>query len=115
MEGANEEGQDVAVFDWLLKDTAGYIATVVREVIKENDATLIAQLRDLISYNLERVKMAPQRVKLSWTAIREVAGEVSSEQMEGARNKYNAGLYLQRMTIFNKFHEFLSSDKGCFV
>lgn len=110
-----ETEQDVAVFDRLLKDTAGYVATVMRDMFEKRDAALIAQLRELIYYNLERVKMAQQRVKLSWGAVRGAAREITKEQMEGVQKKYNEVLYLQREEVFKKFEDFLRSDKGCFV
>ncbi len=115
IEGKETEEQDVAVFDRLMKGAAGYIATVMRDVFEKHDATLMSQLRDLIYYNLEHVKMSRQRVKLSWAAVWGAAQEVSTEQMETAQKKYNPVLYLQRDGVFEKFQEFLESDKGCFV
>ncbi len=96
IEGKELEEQDVAVFDRLMKGAAGYIATVMRDVFEKHDTQLMSQLRDLIYYNLEHVKMARQQVKLSWEAVREAIHEVSREQMETAQKKYNALLYLQR-------------------
>lgn len=115
IDGIGTEEQDVAVFDQLMKDTAGYIATVVREVVQNHDAALVSQLRDLIYYNLEHVKMAIQREKLSWETVRDAIQKISSDEMKGAQKKYNPALYLQREAIFKKFQDFLSSENGCFV
>ena len=115
IEGVEPDEQDVAVFDQLLKNAAGYIATVIRDIFEKHDATLISELRNLIYYNLEHVKMDRQRVELSWNAVQEAARQVSSEEMKSAQKKYDQALYLQRDTIYKKFKDFLSSDKVCFV
>ena len=96
------------MFDRLLKDTAEYIATVMQDEFKKHDAALMSQLRDLIYYNLEHVKMARQQVKLSWEAVWGAVREVSREQMETAQKKYNPVLYLQRDGVFKKFQDFLN-------
>jgi hypothetical protein len=115
IEGNQPEEHDVAVFEKLLTDAAEFIVTVFRKVIKEDDATLVSQLRDLINYNLEQVKMAIQRSKLSWEVVQDAIQKISSEQMESAQKKYNHKLYLQRDAVYKKFEDFMSSDKTCFV
>jgi nucleoside-triphosphatase THEP1 len=107
IEGAKLE-LDVAVLDELMKNVVSYFATVVREILEKSDETLIAQLRDLI-------EKARQQVGLSWKAIQEATQKVSSEEMENAQKKYNQALYLQREKIFEKFQDFLASQKAGFV
>ncbi len=110
-----ERGGDVAVYERLLKEAAEYVATVVRETVEEHDAELLAQLRELIYYNIEHIKLARRRTVLSWTGLCQAAAELSAAQMGTMREKYRRELYLQRDEIFRKFQEFLASDKSCFV
>jgi hypothetical protein len=111
-----EEGQrDAAVFGRLLKEAVEYVATVVRQTVKERDADLIAQFRQLIYYNIEHIKLARKRTVLSWVGLQQAAVELSAVQMGCVWEKYQRELYLQRDQILRKFQEFLASDKGCFV
>lgn len=106
---------DMAMYDRLMKEMVEYIATVVREMVKERDADLLAQLRQLIYYNIEHVKMSQKRRDLSWVALQQAVEKLTIQQMGAAWEKYQRALYLQRDEIFQKFQEFLTSDKGCFV
>jgi hypothetical protein len=112
---AEERLGDVAVYDWLAKEAVNYVATVMQEMVEKRDAELIAQLRELIFYNIEHVKMARERTVLSWAGLRQAAEELSAAQMGAVREKYRRELYLQRGEIFRKLQEFLTSNKGCFV
>jgi hypothetical protein len=107
--------RDVAVYDRLLKETVGYVATVVRQMMKEHNAELVAQFRELIYYNIEHIKMAHKRTMLSWGGLRQAAVELTTTQMGTLGEKYQPELYLQRDETFRKFREFLTSDRGCFV
>jgi hypothetical protein len=110
-----QKQRDAAVYERLLKEAVEYVATVVRQVVEERDAELIAQFRELIYYNIEHIKLARKRTVLSWTGLRQAAAELSAAQMGTVREKYQRELYLQRDQIFRAFQEFLASDKGCFV
>ncbi len=110
-----EKRRDAAVYERLLKEAVEYVATVVRETVKEHDAELIAQFRELIYYNLEHIKLARKRTVLSWTGLHQAAAELSAAEMGTIREKYQRELYLQRDEIFRKFQKFLASNKSCFV
>ena len=114
-EADDDERQDVAVFNRLLREGVEYMATVIRELIKEEDVDLLAQFRQLIYYNLEHVKMAKKQETLSWRSVQATANEISGQQMEAVRKKYNPDLYLQRDGVFSVFQDFVVSDKGCLI
>lgn len=107
--------QDAAVFDRLLKEAVEYMATVVRQTVKKQDAELIAQIRELLFYNIEHIKMARKRTVLSWAGLQRAVSELTTAQMGTVREKHRPALYLQREETLQKVLEFLASDKGCFV
>lgn len=69
---ADREGQwtgkprkDAAVYEQLLDKAVEYTATVIRETVRQDDINLIAQVRQLIYYNLEHIKLVGDRPCLS--------------------------------------------------
>jgi hypothetical protein len=107
--------QDAAVFSRLSSREVQYFASVQGEKVVEDDPDLLAQVRQLIYYNLGQIKIVGARPELSWTELRRVAEELSRQKMEAVASKYDTSLYLQRNETLRQFQEFLSSDKGCFV
>ena len=114
-----EEGekQDVALYDRLVSETtAEFVALVVRERI-EDKATLLREVRELIFYNLGRLKMGvkTQKQLLTWETLNKASQELSERNMGGMLEKYDEEIYLQREETIKHFKKFLKSDKVCFV
>jgi hypothetical protein len=106
---------DAAVYERLLDKAVEYTGVVAHQTAPEYDADLIAWVRQLIFYTLEHIKLSGDRARLSWSALRQAAEELSRQNVGATAGKYDALLYLQRDETLERFRDFLASDACCFV
>jgi hypothetical protein len=106
--------RDVAVYDRALPEAVQYVATAVRQLVERGDAGQLALFRRLFDV-LNEKRPSPDRMPMSWVALRQAAEQVSSGQMGTAGRQHSREVYWQRGEILRAVSEFLTSDKACFV
>lgn len=109
--------RDVAIYSRFLKESVEYDAIVERDTLREDDIEIVALFRQLLDYNLGRLKISVFRKKrrLSWETLRDVALELSAKRMGALSSKYSPRLYLQRNETLEQFRDFLASEKTVFA
>ena len=112
----NIDQSDAAVYDRLLKETVEYVALVLRRMVSNADVEQVALVRNIIYYNLEKIKLSSKNKQtLSWNNLLSASRALSDEQIETIREKFQPKVYLQRQNILEAFYDFLASEKNCFV
>ncbi len=115
--GSNENSEDMALYDHMANLGAEFLSFVMRKMMLLDDQTVIAQLRELIYYNLRVLKFQERfkKTEINWKIIRDAGYNITQREMANARRKYQKQFYLKRISLLQKFSEFLESNQTAFV